>query len=440
MADKKQSEETKVDIADTSVAETDTETKATDTLTEPVDAETAEAKPEQSGDSPDPEQDVQVETDASADPEVVAEADQPVDDEQHDEAIVPEQTAEPSYAEPRAPEPQQVIERRGGFGAALLGGVVAAGLGFVAGQTNVLNEFLPPSWRSAPGVDAAQLESVELELNAKIAELEARLSDTTAPSLDPIETQLNALTQELDALRSAGTSSGTADMTDALDLLAQRVDALESRPITDAASPEAVAAFEAELAKLQDNLAAQSAEIEQKLAEASEMEIASAEAARLASAQTVVARLRGAIDAGASYAGLLDELTALGVDVPDALAGSAEGGVSTLSSLRDSFAPAARDALAVARDETKGTGGLAAYVRRQLGARSVEPRDGEDPDAVLSRAEAGVHAGNLQGALDELSTLPEAARAPLADWEAAARARLSAVAAVNELATSLTAK
>ncbi|KIC06787.1 hypothetical protein RA19_25225, partial [Leisingera sp. ANG-M1] len=112
------------------------------------------------------------------------------------------------------------------------------------------------------------------------------------------------------------------------------------------------------------------------LADAQAMDAASTEAARIASAQTQLALLRSALDSGNSYAANAQELSGLGVALPAALSGPAESGVATLSALRDGFAPAARDALASAREETKEGGSLLDYVNRHLGARSVEPREG----------------------------------------------------------------
>ena len=109
-----------------------------------------------------------------------------------------------------------------------------------------------------------------------------------------------------------------------------------------------------------------------------------------------------------------------------------------MATLRDTFAPAARDALAAARAGTVETDrSLGSFLRRQLGARSVEPREGDDPDAVLSRAEAALTQGRLQQTLDEIAALPDPARAALADWTALARLRLSALGAAETLAQSL---
>jgi hypothetical protein len=76
---------------------------------------------------------------------------------------------------------------------------------------------------------------------------------------------------------------------------------------------------------------------------------------------------------------------------------------------------------------------VATWLRRQLDARSVTPREGDDVDAVLSRAEAAAAAGELEAALAEIEALPEDVRAPFAEWEAAARTRLAAKAALAEL-------
>ncbi len=67
----------------------------------------------------------------------------------------------------------------------------------------------------------------------------------------------------------------------------------------------------------------------------------------------------------------------------------------------------------------------------------MEPRAGDDPDAVLSRAEAALTAGQLAQALEEIAALPEPALAAMADWTARARQRVSALEAVETLAQSL---
>ncbi|KIC13440.1 COG4223 family protein, partial [Leisingera sp. ANG-Vp] len=344
--------------------------------------------------------------------------------------------AETGVAAEPAREVERIVEKRGGFGSAVLGGAVAAVIGFVAGQGGWLDSVLPAGLKGS-SVDLTALETGQSDLEAAVAALKQQVEANQAPDLAPLTARVDALAGEIEPLKSA--QAPDEALQSGLDALAARVAALETRPL-EGASPEAVAAFEAELNKLQDSLAAQRSEVEQMLAEAQAMDAASTEAARIASAQTQLALLRSALDSGNSYAANAQELAGLGVDLPAALSGPAESGVATLSALRDGFAPAAREALASAREETKEGGSLLDYVNRHLGARSVEPREGDDPDAVLSRAEAAVAAGKVQDALDEIAALPEAARMALSSWEAAANARMAAVTAAADLAQSLQAK
>lgn len=347
----------------------------------------------------------------------------------------------PGDADPFAsmPPAEKVVEKRGGFGAALIGGAVAAALGFVAGQGQLLDPILPAGLKSNSTQEIAALEQAQAGLNDQLDALAAQVEANKAPDLSAVTAQIDSLAAGLAPLAEGW--AGTQDKLDGLGAdigtLQARLTDLEKRPVAESVSPEAIAAYEAELDKLGASLADQRAEVEQMVAEAQAMDAAAAEAARIAAAQTTVARLRSALDAGTSFGGLLDELKDLGVDAPDALTAAKEG-VETHGALTDGFAAAARASLAAAREDSKGTGGLLAYVERHLGARSVAPRDGDDPDAVLSRAEAAAASGDLAAALAEIEALPAPARDALAEWEDAARTRAAALGAADELAKSLT--
>ena len=67
----------------------------------------------------------------------------------------------------------------------------------------------------------------------------------------------------------------------------------------------------------------------------------------------------------------------------------------------------------------------------------MTPKDGADPDAVLSRAEAALKEGRLNDALAEIETLPPEASAAMDGWVARARARRAAQDAAESLAQSL---
>jgi hypothetical protein len=111
--------------------------------------------------------------------------------------------------------------------------------------------------------------------------------------------------------------------------------------------------------------------------------------------------------------------------------------VATDAALLAAFPDAARAALAaVAAEEAQGGGWsdrALAFLQMQTGARSVTEREGTGPDAVLSRAEAALREGRLADAVAEVTTLPPAAQAPLADWLAQAGTTLAARAALAGL-------
>jgi len=115
----------------------------------------------------------------------------------------------------------------------------------------------------------------------------------------------------------------------------------------------------------------------------------------------------------------------------------ASGGVATLAGLQNTFPDDARTALNAAiraQAEAGQTDRFTAFLRTQLGARSLEPKDGDDADAVLSRAQAALKSGDVAGALSELESLPEAAKSEMAGWIKTARARQAAVGAAKVLA------
>ena len=88
--------------------------------------------------------------------------------------------------------------------------------------------------------------------------------------------------------------------------------------------------------------------------------------------------------------------------------------------------------------EDTAIGRVGAFLRGQVGGRSLSPRAGDDPDAVLSRAEAALREDDLHGAVEELRALPEPARDMFEDWMQAATARAEADAALQTIRAGLT--
>ena len=80
---------------------------------------------------------------------------------------------------------------------------------------------------------------------------------------------------------------------------------------------------------------------------------------------------------------------------------------------------------------------VTSFLRTQTGARSLEPREGNDPDDILSRDEAELTQADLSAALGEIATLPPEAQPAMADWRAVAEKRLAAVKAVADIAATI---
>jgi hypothetical protein len=254
--------------------------------------------------------------------------------------------------------------------------------------------------------------------SSTIAGLEQRLADLPETDLSGIETAL-------------------ADLT-------VRLDEIEARPIGVAAPSGDVSAVSADMEALRAQIAemtdAAQTELAQARAAAASIEENAASAARNSAARAALSRVQTALESGAPIGAALGDLEeATGDTAPDALI-VAQDGVPTLASLQEQFPEAARAALATARTEGvagEETSGFGAFLRTQFDVRSTAPREGNDADAILSRAEAAVRTGRLFDALAEVSALPEVARAAMSDWLALAETRASAVAAANILSSTL---
>ena len=331
-----------------------------------------------------------------------------------------------SPASTSVPEPAPKERKRSVFFPMLLGGAIAAGLGFAASEYDVLG---------TRAQSAAELQSAMEAQQARIAELEARVEEpATLPESLP---QVDALREDLTASREA-----LSALQSQLAEIDSRLTTVEKQPATGGDNQVAVAAFEREMEALRASVAEQRSEIESLLDNAQTAEEATAAAAEAARAQTAMTQMNAAISAGRPFEAPLAELQQAGVeDIPETLRESAAGGVVTLANLQARYPDAAREALATARAAVpeEGEGGFGNFLKRQLGARSVAPREGTDADAVLSRAEAAVRDGRLTDALAEIDTLPAPAQDAMAEWLADARARQAAETAANELSQRLTA-
>lgn len=435
-----------------------------DDMSDDSDSEPVEDQADQDGetdDLPDPNDDEIESLDedsASDDAESDESNDEIEPDESHDEHdqsdVEDLSTEEEPVVEDVVEEKvvERIVEKKGGFMPALLGGVAAAIIGFIAGRGEMLDQFFPVSDNQVEtqvsglsdamgslGETVAGLSSQVTGLQDAqsadgdaFAALQGQLDDLSVPDLSGVEGSIAEINASVTAVSAT------------LDDLGTRLSELEKRPIAENVSEEAIAAYERELSALQSTISDQQSAVEAAiaeqreevaafLAEAKAAEATADEAARSAQVQTHIAEVLAAIDSGEPFPDAVAALNSLGVTVDPALADVGAEGVSTLVSLQGDLVPLARAALASAREADSASQGIGSFLQRQLGARSVTPQEGDSPNAVLSRIEAAVGAGDLDTALQEADTLPGAAKADLADWLSAAQARQAATQAASAL-------
>ncbi|WP_143796702.1 hypothetical protein [Paracoccus marinus] len=267
---------------------------------------------------------------------------------------------------------------------------------------------------------------------------ESPASDTPAnlnATLSAQASQIAALGQAVDDLRAAL----PADLAQRLDSQKAALDELSARPTIDPETAQRVQQVADSVAQAQAQLRqateAATAELARVRAEAAALKDASAEAARRARTAAAAATLSSALTTGQPGAtggrdAAVAQLEQAGVAVPQAL--TAE--IVPLDQLQASFADAARAGLgaSLGAGDTGGSA-LGNFLRAQTGARSVEPREGGDPDAILSRADAAVARGDIAAALTEIDGLPEPGRAAMKGWTDQARAWQAASGAVAGL-------
>lgn len=367
-------------------------------------------------------------------------------------AAKPSPKTKPAKPEPAKTEKpvERVIERRRVFLPALLGGILAALLGFLAARADLVDRFLPETLRS--GDSTAEIAALRDEVSAHdtaIADLRTDFDGLSIPDLGALETGYADLATRLDPLseRLDSLAAQFEQLETRISPMDGRLTELEKRPLTQGVSQSAIAAYERELEALQSSVADQRDEMQALVDQARTMESdarakeeQAAMIAQKAASRTTVAQLRAALDSGRPYADQIQILENNGVTVPAALAELANDGIATIAALQTDFPPAARNALAAVRVQSvDGSRSFGTFLQRQLGARSVAPRDGNDPDAILSRAESALTNGDLSRALKEIDSLPDAAKPPLDDWRDRAESRLAAIQAADDLAQSLNA-
>ncbi|HET7851399.1 MAG TPA: mitofilin family membrane protein [Methyloceanibacter sp.] len=259
--------------------------------------------------------------------------------------------------------------------------------------------------------DAAALDAkigdLEQRLQAKIdSALAAQQSDTTTDVKD-LQKEVEALKAKLGALAEAHLAGDTSDLAPQLTTLDQRIAKLET------ALPELSTAIGR-----------------------------SAASAKSGAAAIAFANLRNAVAAGHPYAAELAALRSLIPDPGDlgALPGHAETGIPTVADLSAGLTKLA-EASAAAPAAPAGTSILDSMMASAKSAISIRRIGadvaGDEPSAVLARAEAALQQGDLASAIKEIETLPAPAHDAFAGWLDDARARASANDSLSKLESTV---
>lgn len=354
--------------------------------------------------------------------------------------------AEPAVKQPHHDHPASAAAKSEGSGflPLVLGGALAAGLGAAAAIW-----LIPQTGPDKIDVAAIRAEAVAAARSEISAQAEGFKAAAEAAGTESGRTAAQAALNEW--ISAAPDEDGeTSSPSPSLD---PRIDDLKAQLEQQAgqiAELLARPALDPEMAERVQTLADQAGALEQQIAEAAEqaqatisaaqaeaqkLQDAASESTRRAEAVVAVAALQAALDQGVSPEPALENLRAAGVEPP----ASVTAAVPTLAQLREGFDPAARASLRAAlRADAPGEGAMGTignFLRAQTGARSVKPREGSDPDAVLSRARAAVANGDITAALTEIHTLPDVAKATpaMAEWMASAQSYADAHDALDQL-------
>ena len=347
--------------------------------------------------------------------------------------------AEPALTEPPAGLLKKTLHTWKTPGLLLLvgGGILAGSIGFCAA---IIFEYFDTSDPLAPLLNAQSELYEKLEIqSAQIDSIKARpvLVDLSGP-LSALGISVKRQNTDIKALWTAHA--------DQAQVLSQRIDLLEERPITEGVPSLAIEAYERELVQLRADVSKVASYATSKIEQAEAMaQVLETKTAKLSTNGRAISALKSiwlAVESGVGFEGPLVELaTVADLEVAPSLVESAPMGVVSLIVLQSQFPADARAALKLARQEKgpeEGENRVLAFLKAQLGVRSLRAKDGASADAILSRALVAVHQGNLELALSEILELPNSSKVALQAWSKAADRRLTVLKALQKLANSLT--
>ena len=328
----------------------------------------------------------------------------------------------------------------------LLGGIITGTIGFGAAYYLFTSNIL---------TNGITINDVQSELSVNISGNTNSISQNTKTNGDQ-DTQLQNIMAKLEThsvqLKTLnGSLESMVNLSKTLDDLKVRVESiemltadmsqlvakLEKRPVNATLSTEVIAAYNSEVTKLIETMAAQRKKVVNLLGEATAKKAQASKIERRTQANLTFTAIQTAFKTGESFATELNEFSKLtNAQIPADLQKIASEGVQRLEALTHTFPEVARAAIAAERSGNSYDGtiqSLLGFLKSQVQARSVTPKEGTDADAVLSRAEAALRDGKLDKAVEELQALQSPAKEAMAEWQAEAQQRLNLVQALNSL-------
>jgi hypothetical protein len=298
---------------------------------------------------------------------------------------------------------------------------------------------------------AAAANEGEGELENRVAEIESQLGeqiDALAGDISAIDT--GQIRERMSQLESTvqGMSETMSNLRDQLAAAeaagddSAEIDAYRAEVAGLRGEMQAVAGQVGQLSNRIDEVAAQAQQqIEFARSQVAAIEAEAEEELSQAETEAALAQIRSSLESGAPYNEPVARL-ASNTSVSAALMNPAPEGVATLQELRETF-PNAAGAAIRASIQAGSEGGLLdrlrGFAESQIASRSLEPREGSDPDAVLSRIEEALRQNNLSEALAEAEALSQPATDAMGEWLGIARTRQEAMESFEALQAELSA-
>ena len=342
-----------------------------------------------------------------------------------------EPAAEPAAAEQVKPSPARPVSS---WVVAPLSGAVAAalviGVGSMLGWPAVQPAATPP----APPLNTAALDG----LTARIAGIETKVSKPAVPAADPAAlARLENLEKTIAALRGELVAARAQN-----EKLASAVNDAKAAPRADGAPSPDLSAIDDRIAKVENQMRAQSAELAQQGSKIADTRAADAKLADDLPLRRVVASalLDVLVRTGDPYPAALAAARSLSPS-PDALKPLEEfaaKGVPNAAKLSSELLTLVPKLLPAAQQDNATTG-AGVIERLQAGAArlvKIERTDtvGNDRGAVVARITAAALRNDANEARRELKTLEPVDRAAAQGWLERADARDAALAASRQFA------